>query len=92
MRSHGFLLAIKTDVEEALRSLHEAGWMTRYRRAKLARLMKEDVGEPMDAEDSGELGGWYVKQPEVDVSPKVKKGKKAAPRIKTKSSRRSASW
>ena len=46
-----FLLAVTTVVEEALRSLPEEGWMTRYRRAKLARLMKEDVWEPIDAEE-----------------------------------------
>ena len=47
----GFLLAIKTDVEEALRSLPEEVWMTIHRRSKLQRLMKDDVWEPIDAEE-----------------------------------------
>ena len=47
----GFLLAVRTNVEEALRSLPEERWMTRYRRSKLTRLMKEDVWEPIDAEE-----------------------------------------
>ena len=47
----GFLLAVKADAGAALANLPEERWMTRYRRAKLARLMKEDVWEPTDAEE-----------------------------------------
>ena len=47
----GFLLAVKADAGTALENLPEERWMTRYRRAKLARLMKEDVWEPIHAEE-----------------------------------------